>query len=93
MRVFQTAIIDDIFAREILDSRGNPTIEVDVVLASGIMGRGIVPSGASTGAYEAHEKRDKDDKTLSRQGCTASDSWHSYRNRAAFDGARCLYAR
>ncbi|MCH9853036.1 MAG: phosphopyruvate hydratase [Alphaproteobacteria bacterium] len=68
MRVFQSAIIDDVFAREILDSRGNPTIEVDVVLASGIIGRGIVPSGASTGAYEAHEKRDKDDKRYLGKG-------------------------
>ncbi|MCH9845189.1 MAG: phosphopyruvate hydratase [Alphaproteobacteria bacterium] len=68
MRIFQTAIIDDVFAREILDSRGNPTIEVDVVLSSGIIGRGIVPSGASTGAYEAHEKRDKDDKRYLGKG-------------------------
>ncbi|MFN5655020.1 MAG: phosphopyruvate hydratase, partial [Verrucomicrobiota bacterium] len=47
--------IVDIKAREILDSRGNPTIEVDVVLASGVIGRAAVPSGASTGTYEAHE--------------------------------------
>jgi enolase len=52
-----TAIID-IHGREILDSRGNPTVEVDVLLESGAMGRAAVPSGASTGAYEAHEKRD-----------------------------------
>ncbi len=54
-----TAIID-IHAREILDSRGNPTIEVDVTLESGVMGRAAVPSGASTGAYEAVELRDGD---------------------------------
>ena len=50
--------IVDIHAREILDSRGNPTVEVDVVLADGSMGRAAVPSGASTGAYEAVELRD-----------------------------------
>ncbi|MEZ5921941.1 MAG: phosphopyruvate hydratase [Parvularculaceae bacterium] len=52
-----TAIVD-IIGREILDSRGNPTIEVDVVLEDGSMGRAGVPSGASTGAHEAHELRD-----------------------------------
>ena len=52
-----TAIVD-LIAREILDSRGNPTIEVDCILEDGSMGRAAVPSGASTGAYEAVEKRD-----------------------------------
>ena len=46
--------IVDVFAREILDSRGNPTVEVDVILESGIMGRAAVPSGASTGEKEKH---------------------------------------
>src|SRR3990167_558682 len=50
--------ISEVFAREILDSRGNPTIEVDVVLDSGVMGRAAVPSGASTGSGEALELRD-----------------------------------
>ena len=59
------AAIADITAREILDSRGNPTIEVDVVLDSGAMGRAAVPSGASTGVHEAVELRDGD---LSRYG-------------------------
>jgi enolase len=54
------AAIADIAAREILDSRGNPTVEVDVVLDSGAMGRAAVPSGASTGAHEAVELRDGD---------------------------------
>ena len=54
-----TTIID-IHAREILDSRGNPTVEVDVTLEGGEMGRAAVPSGASTGAHEAHERRDRD---------------------------------
>ena len=52
--------IVDIIAREILDSRGNPTVEVDVFLDDGSMGRAAVPSGASTGAHEANEKRDGD---------------------------------
>ncbi|MGB5868617.1 MAG: phosphopyruvate hydratase [Albidovulum sp.] len=52
--------IVDIHAREILDSRGNPTVEVDVLLEDGTMGRAAVPSGASTGAHEAVEKRDGD---------------------------------
>ncbi len=52
--------IFDITAREILDSRGNPTVEVDVILDDGAMGRAMVPSGASTGAYEAVELRDGD---------------------------------
>ena len=52
------AAIIDITAREILDSRGNPTVEVDVVLEDGATGRAAVPSGASTGAHEAAELRD-----------------------------------
>ncbi|MBU6429367.1 MAG: enolase, partial [Cyanobacteria bacterium REEB65] len=53
--------IDDLCAREILDSRGNPTVEVDVLLACGALGRAAVPSGASTGAHEALELRDTDE--------------------------------
>ena len=54
------SIIEKVYAREILDSRGNPTIEVDVITKSGIMGRAAVPSGASTGGHEALELRDGD---------------------------------
>ena len=54
------SIITDVFAREILDSRGNPTVEVEVYLEDGSMGRAAVPSGASTGAFEAVELRDGD---------------------------------
>lgn len=54
------SIIIDVYAREVLDSRGNPTIEVEVVLEDGTMGRAMVPSGASTGAHEAVELRDND---------------------------------
>jgi enolase len=56
----QNHIIQNIIGREILDSRGNPTVEVEVILESGIAGRASVPSGASTGIYEAHELRDGD---------------------------------
>ncbi len=62
-----TGIID-IHAREILDSRGNPTVEVDVLLEDGSFGRAAVPSGASTGAYEAAEKRDGDIKRYLGKG-------------------------
>ena len=51
-------LIESVHAREILDSRGNPTVEVDVELESGILGRAAVPSGASTGKHEAKELRD-----------------------------------
>ena len=60
----------DVFAREILDSRGNPTIEVDVILESGVLGRAAVPSGASTGEHEAVELRDKDDSRYLGKGVT-----------------------
>ena len=53
-------IITDVYAREVLDSRGNPTVEVEVVTESGAFGRALVPSGASTGEYEAVELRDGD---------------------------------
>lgn len=52
--------IEQVFGREVLDSRGNPTVEVEVLLADGTLGRAIVPSGASTGVHEAWEKRDGD---------------------------------
>ena len=60
--------IEDIKAREILDSRGNPTVEVDVLLASGALGRAAVPSGASTGEHEALELRDLDKKRYLGRG-------------------------
>ena len=60
--------IKDIYAREILDSRGNPTVEVDVILESGIMARASVPSGASTGSKEALELRDQDQSRYQGKG-------------------------
>ncbi|HEY8176855.1 MAG TPA: phosphopyruvate hydratase [Gemmatimonadaceae bacterium] len=62
------AIIDRIIAREILDSRGNPTVEADVYLTSGILGRAAVPSGASTGEHEAIELRDGDAERYNGKG-------------------------
>ncbi|HEX3428299.1 MAG TPA: phosphopyruvate hydratase, partial [Candidatus Limnocylindrales bacterium] len=61
-------IIELIDAREILDSRGNPTVEVDVVLGDGSVGRAAVPSGASTGAHEAVELRDGDPSRFGGKG-------------------------
>src|SRR5579883_740535 len=68
-----TAIVD-IIGREILDSRGNPTVEVDVVLEDGSMGRAAVPSGASTGAHEAIEKRDGGARYLGKGVIEAVDA-------------------
>src|SRR5690348_9438256 len=62
--------ITDVFAREILDSRGNPTVEVEVYLEGGAMGRAAVPSGASTGAHEAVELRDGDKGRYLGKGVT-----------------------
>ena len=62
--------IVDIIAREILDSRGNPTVEADVLLESGVMGRAAVPSGASTGTREAIELRDGDASRYLGKGVT-----------------------
>src|SRR4051794_35797830 len=72
--VTMTAILD-VHARQILDSRGNPTVEVDVLLEDGSMGRAAVPSGASTGAHEAVERRDGDKaKYLGKGVCGAVDA-------------------
>ncbi len=62
------AVIEDVYAREVLDSRGNPTIEVEVWLDNGVMGRAMVPSGASTGAHEAVELRDGDKSRYGGKG-------------------------
>ncbi|MEM6682965.1 MAG: phosphopyruvate hydratase [Pseudomonadota bacterium] len=81
--------IHDITAREILDSRGNPTVEVDVELDDGAFGRAAVPSGASTGAYEAVEKRDGDDHYMGKgvRGAVAGV------NGAIFDALEGMDAR
>jgi len=66
--------IESVYAREILDSRGNPTLEVEVIVEGGYMGRAAVPSGASTGAFEAVELRDGDKKRYLGKGCTKAVS-------------------
>ena len=62
--------ITEVTGREVLDSRGNPTVEVDVVLENGVKGRAAVPSGASTGEHEALELRDGDKKRYGGKGVT-----------------------
>ena len=69
MPAMSSAIVD-IHARQILDSRGNPTVEVDVTLADGSFGRAAVPSGASTGKHEAWELRDGDKKSTAARACS-----------------------
>jgi len=66
------SIIEDVFGREILDSRGNPTVEVEIVLDDGAFGRAAVPSGASTGALEAVELRDTDNPRYLGKGVTSA---------------------
>ena len=64
--------------REIIDSRGNPTVEADVVLDSGVLGRAAVPSGASTGTREAVELRDADKKRYGGKGCPQGRGAHQH---------------
>ena len=66
--------IKDIRGREILDSRGNPTVEVDAILENGVMGRAAVPSGASTGQREALEMRDGGTRFLGKGVCRAVEN-------------------
>jgi enolase len=64
------SLIENVFARQILDSRGNPTVEVDIITSNGYMGRAAVPSGASTGVHEAVELRDNDTSRFMGKGVT-----------------------
>src|SRR3990170_3121756 len=81
------AIISDIKGREILDSRGNPTVEADVILSTGTMGRACVPSGASTGSREALELRDNDPKRYLGKGVLKAVSHVNNELREALVGA------
>ena len=63
-----SAVIEQVVGREIIDSRGNPTVEAEVILSDGTVGRGAAPSGASTGAFEAHELRDGDENRYLGKG-------------------------
>jgi enolase len=75
--------IVSIRAREILDSRGNPTVEADVILADGVRGRAAVPSGASTGEHEAVELRDGDkEHYLGKECCRLSRMWRAFLGRS-----------
>ena len=93
-----TAIVD-IIGREILDSRGNPTVEVDVMLEDGSMGRAAVPSGASTGAHEAVELRDGDKARYLGKGvqkAECDDAQHTCQvgpHRATVRGHLCQHKR
>jgi len=60
------SLIIDVHARQILDSRGNPTVECDIITENGILGRAAIPSGASTGKFEAIELRDEGDKYMGK---------------------------
>src|SRR5699024_4814976 len=66
--VYNMPFITEIYAREVLDSRGNPTVEVEVATETGAFGSALVPSGASTGEYEAVELRDQDDSRYLGKG-------------------------
>lgn len=78
-RTFSTTYITAIKAREIIDSRGNPTVEADVHISDGTFYRAAVPSGASTGVYEALELRDKDKNRYNGKGCLhAVDNIHKH---------------
>src|ERR1700681_4635451 len=83
--MLKTAIAS-IHAREILDSRGNPTVEVDVRLENGALGRAAVPSGASTGEHEAWELRDGDKKRYGGKGVTKAVANVNEKIAAALEG-------
>ncbi len=82
------AAIDAVGAREILDSRGNPTVEVEVLLEDGTVSRAAVPSGASTGAFEAYELRDGDKNRYLGKGVTKAVDGHPRRARPRHRGHR-----
>lgn len=72
--------IVEVFGREVLDSRGNPTVEAEVILASGVIGRAAVPSGASTGSREAIELRDGDASRYNGKGVLQAVAQRQRRN-------------
>ena len=79
-------VIDTVVAREVLDSRGTPTVEAEVLLEGGAGGRAIVPSGASTGAHEAHELRDGDAmRYFGKESTKPSAMWKSGWHRPSAD--------
>ena len=74
MDIITRPIIEQVIGREIIDSRGNPTVLAQVVLTDGTVGVGTAPSGASTGAFEAHELRDGDEKRFGGKGTLSAAS-------------------
>ena len=87
------SFIIEVLAREILDSRGNPTVEVDVYLEDGSMGRAAVPSGASTGAHEALELRDGDQSRYLGKGVLKAVDNVTSRHRPQGDRHGCHSTR
>ena len=89
------SIIESIYGREILDSRGNPTVEVEVFLIGGAVGRAAVPSGASTGAYEAVELRDGDKDRYGGKGVLTGGRARQHRPRrgGGWDGRASTRSR
>jgi hypothetical protein len=92
-RANPVSAIVDIIAHEILDSRGNPTVEADVVLDSGVSGRAAVPSGASTGLKEAIELHDGDAARYFGKGCSARSRTSTPRSARPFSLCRCNFRR
>ena len=86
MNVMNPIYINKVHAREILDSRGNPTVEVDVILENGILGRASVPSGASTGILEAYELRDNDKERYHGKGVLSAVAGVNTEIAASFKG-------
>ena len=82
--------IEKVIGREIIDSRGNPTVEAEVYLADGTIGRGTAPSGASTGEFEALELRDNDKERFGGKGVTESSCKHQHRDQRSTERQRCI---
>ena len=82
--------IEKVIGREIIDSRGNPTVEAEVILADGTIGMGTAPSGASTGEFEALELRDNDGTRYGGKGVSRAAAHINSKINAVLKGQRCL---
>lgn len=82
--------IEKVIGREIIDSRGNPTVEAEVYLADGTIGRGTAPSGASTGEFEALELRDNDKERFGGKGVTKMQLQTQHRDQRSTERQRCI---
>ena len=83
-------VIEKVVGREILDSRGNPTVEAEIYLADGTVARGTAPSGASTGEFEALELRDGDKSRYGGKGVKKGCRKHQHCNKRRYRRNRCL---